>query len=111
MKHGKGDSMQQQILICGVALLIAGCTYTNNGDIRFLPDQYINNTEYNSLYHYGYNQGCESALATAKVAGHTYAQDMTLKETSIRFNQGWQQGYSACEVGKEKLLYNFTKTD
>ena len=101
--------MQQQILICGVALLIAGCTYTNNGDIRFLPDQYINNTEYNSLYHYGYNQGCESALAKAKLVGYTYNQDMTLNSTSTRFNHGWQQGYSACKSGKEKMLSNLSK--
>lgn len=102
---------RRMIVMCGVALLVAGCTYTNDGDMRFLPDKHINNIEYNSIYHYGYNQGCESALATAKVVGYTYAQDMTLKERSIRFNQGWEQGYSACEVGKEKLLYNLTKID
>lgn len=100
----------RMILIFGVALSIAGCTHTSDGDIRFLPDQYINNIEYNSIYHYGYNQGCESALAKAKVAGHAYNQDLTLNGTSMRFNEGWQQGYLACKAGKEKMLYNLSKT-
>ncbi|PSU91720.1 hypothetical protein C0W42_03415 [Photobacterium kishitanii] len=101
---------QRMILISGAALLIVGCTHTDNGDIRFLPDKYINNIEYNSIYHYGYNQGCESALAKAKVAGHRYNQDLTLNDTSMRFNKGWQQGYSACKAGKEKMLYNLSQT-
>lgn len=107
----KGDSMQQKIiLMCSTVLFIVGCTHTNDGDIRFLPDQYINNVEHDSLYHYGYNQGCESALAKAKVAGYSYNQDITLENRSIQFTEGWQQGYSACEAGKEVMLYNLSKT-
>lgn len=97
------------ILMCSTILFMVGCTHTDDGDVRFLPDQYVNNAEYNSLYHYGYNQGCESAQVKAKVRGHTYTQDVTLKGTSIRFDKGWQRGYSACEAGQEKRLYDFSK--
>ncbi|MEC6815209.1 hypothetical protein [Photobacterium toruni] len=103
--------MQKNIIsVCSTVLLLVGCTHTNNGDMRFLPDQYVNTTEYDSLYHYGYNQGCDSALAKAQVVGYSYTQDVTLNSTSSRFSDGWQQGYSACEVGKEILLYNLSKT-
>lgn len=98
------------IFICGAVLLIAGCTHTGDGDIRFLPDQYVNKVEYNSLYHYGYNQGCESALAKVNVVGNTYSQDSTLINISTRFKSGWQQGYSACESGTEKMLYKLSNT-
>ena len=109
-KHDKGDNMQpKMIAICSMALLVVGCTHTNDGEMRFLPGEYISDVKYNSIYHYGYNQGCESALAKAKVAGYSYNQDITLENRSIQFTDGWQQGYSACEAGKEVMLYNLSK--
>ncbi|WP_297476893.1 hypothetical protein [uncultured Photobacterium sp.] len=100
----------KMIVMCSMALLVVGCTHTDDGNIRFVPDEYISDVQYSSIYHYGYNQGCESALAKAKVAGHSYNQDITLENRSTQFTDGWQQGYSACEAGKEVMLYNLSKT-
>ncbi|MEC6824102.1 hypothetical protein C9I86_09845 [Photobacterium sp. NCIMB 13483] len=103
--------MQPKIIaICSMALFVVGCTHTDDGEMRFLPDEYISDVKYNSIYHYGYNQGCESALAKANVAGYSHIQDMTLENRSKQFTDGWQQGYSACEAGKEIMLYNLSKT-
>lgn len=100
----------RMIVICSMVLLVVGCTHTDNGNVRFLPDEYITDVKYNSLYHHGYNQGCESALAKAKVSGYSYVQDEILENQSMQFTDGWQQGYSACEAGKEVMLYNLSKT-
>ncbi len=73
-----GAMMNKLIVVFSAVVLIVGCTHTQENGFQFVREQYISKVQYNGIYHYGYNQGCESALAKRGVADQEYEKDQTL---------------------------------
>lgn len=96
--------MKNNITVVFIALMIIGCTHTANNGVRFLPEQYVNNVEHDSTYYYGYNQGCESALAQRGNSSAAFKKDSTLDGSNSRFNMGWDDGMQACATGEMKVI-------
>lgn len=95
-------------LVCFATLMVTGCAHTTDDGFRFVPDKYVSNVEYNSIYHYGYNQGCESALAKKGNDEAVYIKDPALDGSNTRFNEGWDDGEKACSSGSRKTIYGLS---
>ncbi|EAR54668.1 hypothetical protein SKA34_10008 [Photobacterium sp. SKA34] len=96
--------MQNNITVIFVALMMIGCTHTTDSGVRFLPEQYVSNVLQDSIYYYGYNQGCESALAQRGISSADFKKDSTLDGSNSRFNTGWDDGMKACATGEMKVV-------
>ena len=96
--------MKNNIILVFVALMIIGCTHTANNGVRFLPEQYVSDVQYDSTYYYGYNQGCKSALVQRGNSNTNFKKDSTLDGSNSRFNIGWSDGMQACAKGKMKFI-------
>ncbi|PSU09474.1 hypothetical protein C9I92_08015 [Photobacterium ganghwense] len=72
-------------------------------EYKLVPDDYEYDVPYNSIYHYGYNQGCASALR-AQQTGNGMVKDETLDGTNTRFNAGWDAGNLACRNGLRVIM-------
>ncbi|ARD23602.1 MULTISPECIES: hypothetical protein [Shewanella] len=71
----------------------------------------VGNVEYNSLYHFGYNTGCTSALAQKK-SNETLEsmKDKTLDGIDA-FDNGWKSGTETCNSGTFKSMYTVGKAE
>ncbi|PSW20680.1 hypothetical protein C9I98_07485 [Photobacterium sanctipauli] len=78
-------------------IALMGCSSSEFENYQLFPDEYVYDVEYDSIYHYGYNQGCESALNVLRVADMDYRKDTTLDNSDTRFNEGWGDGNQACQ--------------
>jgi len=83
---------------------VVGCSSSDYENYQLFPDEYVNDVEYDSIYHYGYNQGCESALNVKGQPDMDYLKDITLDNSDTRFNEGWDDGNTACKDGSRKLM-------
>lgn len=99
------------IVILSLSMMFSGCAYLeyvenlDDREIGFFPDKYVSKVKNNSIYHYGYNQGCDAALAKLGVEPRAYVHDDTLTKTLTRFNKGWQAGFDAChEAEMEQFI-------
>lgn len=92
-------------IIAMLALSAISCTSTDYEGYRFFSEEYKSNVKYDSIYHYGYNQGCESALNAKGQAGVDYLKDETLDDGDTRFNEGWEAGNKACKDGVRQMIY------
>ncbi|MGF1684447.1 hypothetical protein [Photobacterium minamisatsumaniensis] len=81
-------------------IALTGCTSSNIENYQLFPDEYVSDVKYDSIYHYGYNQGCESALNLLGLADMDYRKDDTLDMSDTRFNEGWEAGNQACTSGR-----------
>ncbi len=100
-----GAMMNKLIVVFSAVVLTVGCTHTQENGFQFVREQYVSKVQYNSIYHYGYNQGCDSALAKRGVADQEYEKDQTLDGTDTRFNDGWEDGNNGCSSGSIKTIY------
>ncbi len=96
--------MKNNITVVFFALMMFGCTHTANNGVRFLPDQYVSNVQHDSIYYYGYNQGCKSALAQRGNSNADFKKDSALDGSNSRFNMGWDYGMQACATGEMKVI-------
>lgn len=96
--------MINKFTVVFVVLTLVGCTHTANNGIRFLPERYVSNVQHDSIYYYGYNQGCESAQAKRGNLSADFKKDSTLDASNSRFNKGWGDGMSACASGEMKVI-------
>ncbi|PSW05132.1 hypothetical protein [Photobacterium lipolyticum] len=94
------------IIIVMLSLSAISCTSADYKDYRLFPREYVSNEEYDSIYHYGYNQGCESALNTKGQTGMDYLKDVALDGSNTRFNEGWDAGNKACKEGVRRGMYD-----
>ncbi|MGF1728115.1 hypothetical protein [Photobacterium kasasachensis] len=91
-------------VIAIVALGVMGCSSSEVENYQLFPDEYVSNVEYDSIYHYGYNQGCESALNLKGQPDMDYLKDITLDNSDTRFNEGWDDGNAACKDGVRRIM-------
>ncbi|UTV29737.1 hypothetical protein [Photobacterium atrarenae] len=89
---------------------LLGCSSSEIDEYRLFPDEYVSEVEYDSIYYYGYNQGCESALNISGVADMDYLKDITLDNSDTRFNEGWEDGNTACEGGNRQIMPSLLMT-
>ncbi|MCC4831723.1 hypothetical protein LMH66_03655 [Shewanella sp. 10N.7] len=65
----------------------------------------VGNVEYNSLYHFGYNRGCTSAIAqNTSNESLESMKDKTLQGIDP-FEDGWRSGTETCSNGEFKSMY------
>lgn len=71
----------------------------------------VGNVEYNSLYHFGYNSGCSSALTQLK-SNQTLEsmKDETLDGIDA-FDKGWKSGTETCNSGTFQSMYTVGKAE
>lgn len=81
-----------------------GCSSSDYENYRLFPEEYVNEVEYDSIYYYGYNQGCESALNVKGMPDMDYLKDSTLDNSDTRFNEGWDAGNTACKDGIRRIM-------
>jgi hypothetical protein len=94
------------IAMVAVFFTAVGCTHSSDNGFRFVPDQYTSDVEYNSIYQYGYNQGCNAALEKiGKKTDVMIVKDTILDASNTRFNEGWNDGIRACASGTMKTIY------
>lgn len=98
-------------IIAMLSLSAISCTSADYEDYRFFPREYVSNVEYDSIYHYGYNQGCESALNAKGQTGMDYLKDVTFDGSNTRFNEGWDAGNKACKEGVRAVIYHLQPTN
>ncbi|MEJ2766355.1 hypothetical protein VV869_20580 [Photobacterium sp. MCCC 1A19761] len=87
-----------------LVLAILGCSRSEMEEYRLYPDAYVSNVEYDSIYHYGYNQGCESSLNLSGSPDMDYQKDISLENSDTRFDEGWEDGKAACANGQRQLM-------
>ncbi|ELR66848.1 hypothetical protein C942_04547 [Photobacterium marinum] len=92
------------IVIVMLTFGVFGCSSSDYENYQLFPEEYVSDVEYDSIYHYGYNQGCESALSTKGVPDMVYMRDITLDKQGTRFEQGWEDGNSACKDGVRIIM-------
>ncbi|WP_205626105.1 hypothetical protein [Photobacterium aquae] len=91
-------------IVIGFGMLMAGCSSSEWEDYQLFPDPYEYDVKYNSIYHYGYNQGCESALYAKGVANTQSRTDSVLAGSQTRFDEGWREGNQACKNGLRVVM-------
>ncbi|MGF1687234.1 hypothetical protein L4C36_11160 [Photobacterium japonica] len=103
--------MKKTVYLAGVGGLVfglLGCSsaeWENEWDrYQLLPDDYTYNVPFDSIYHYGYNQGCETALSVLGVTDTEYQKDVTLENSDTDYDQGWEDGKQACEQGVRNVM-------
>ncbi len=88
--------------------ILTGCSGMDSkygvGEYTLFPEAYVNQEPYDSIYHYGFNQGCESALKLKGVAETTYMKDITLTDSDTRYDEGWEDGKTACNSGQRSIM-------
>ncbi|MCM0148607.1 hypothetical protein KCN56_08540 [Photobacterium galatheae] len=88
--------------------ILTGCSGMDSeyavGEYTLFPKAYVNQETFDSIYHYGFNQGCESALKLKGVADTTYMKDLTLTDSDTRYDEGWEDGKAACEHGLRSIM-------
>ncbi|MEI8593158.1 hypothetical protein [Photobacterium sp. Hal280] len=88
--------------------VLAGCTSMDSeygvGEYTLFPKAYVNEDPYDSIYHFGFNQGCESALSLKGVVDTEYMKDIALNNSDTRYNEGWDDGKTACDDGQRRLM-------
>ncbi|OAN11111.1 hypothetical protein A3K86_19260 [Photobacterium jeanii] len=99
-------------LVCAIAAVgLSGCTNSEMSNIdtgldnyQFLPDEYDVETEYDSIYYYGFNQGC--ALKTYRdTSGRLpVSVDPTLEGRSSKYSDGVEAGKKACADGVPRTI-------
>ncbi|KHT63486.1 hypothetical protein RJ45_11790 [Photobacterium gaetbulicola] len=90
------------IVILPVTIL--GCSSSELESYQLFPDDFVYDVPYDSIYHYGYNQGCDSALGVTGSYGKVFGKDETLDGSDTKFNQGWDDGNQACKSGMRVLM-------
>ncbi|MDO6706084.1 hypothetical protein [Photobacterium sp. 1_MG-2023] len=94
--------------LCFGSVILAGCSGMDSaygvGEYTLFPKAYVNDEPYDSIYHYGYNQGCESSLSLKGVIDTAYMKDIALKDSDTRYNEGWEDGKNACEDGLRRIM-------
>ncbi|MCW8328534.1 hypothetical protein MD588_06910 [Photobacterium sp. SDRW27] len=99
--------MSMLFRLTAVALLTSGaigCSSSDYENYQLFPDEYVYEVKYDSIYYYGYNQGCESALNAKGQPDMDYLKDETLDNSDTRFNEGWDAGNTACKEGVRKIM-------
>jgi len=65
----------------------------------------VDNVDYNSQYHFGYNIGCQSAITAKGDGGDIESmKDVTLDGIK-QFDDGWSAGVTACHDGQFRSMY------
>ncbi|WP_144210814.1 hypothetical protein [Shewanella donghaensis] len=99
--------MKKQVVLslCVIALSITGCSSAPNNDSSEPAVIAVGNVDYDSLYHFGYNRGCESAIAEK---GSNQSVD-SMKDTTLNgidsFEDGWRSGTENCNGGEYSPMY------
>ncbi|BAJ03394.1 hypothetical protein [Shewanella violacea] len=106
--------MKSTLALIGlVSLSVLGCSSTTpepkvNQDIETYIG--VGNIDYDSQYHFGYDQGCKSAI-TVKHNGGTLSE---FKDTILdglgSFDEGWNAGIQACQEGISRSMYTVKKS-
>ncbi|WP_299018002.1 hypothetical protein [uncultured Photobacterium sp.] len=97
--------MKYRVVVIAILLSgVFGCSSSDYENYQLFPDEYVSDVKYDSIYHYGYNQGCESALSTKSVPDMNYLRDATLDNKGTKFEQGWEDGQSACKDGVRRIM-------
>lgn len=91
-------------IIAIVATGVIGCSSSDYENYQLFPGEYVSDVEFNSIYHYGYNQGCESALSTKGIPDMDYMKDETLDNSDTKFNAGWDDGNQSCKDGVRRIM-------
>ncbi|OZS41812.1 hypothetical protein [Photobacterium sanguinicancri] len=98
-----------------MVMLLVGCTNSSVNNIdtgldnyQFLPDEYDVETEYNSIYFYGFNQGCRSKTYDSESGRLPVEIDSTLAKRSQKYNDGIEAGRKACEDGSPRTVSYYT---
>ncbi|MGF1727120.1 hypothetical protein [Photobacterium nomapromontoriensis] len=87
-----------------LAILLMGCSSADWNKYQLFPDEYTYNPPYDSIYHYGYNQGCETALNAKGLANTQSVKDATLDRSDTDYDAGWNAGNKACIGGQQVLM-------
>ncbi|WP_110457497.1 hypothetical protein [Shewanella algidipiscicola] len=100
------------ILSLGIALALTGCSTSSGTAPESLTSATyigVGNVEYDSLYHYGYNIGCRSAV-TVKINPANNVDVESMKDPVLdgltEFDKGWRSGVKACEDGISRSMYS-----
>ncbi|MFL9802068.1 hypothetical protein AB6C80_023380 [Vibrio cyclitrophicus] len=98
--------MNKLVVISSALIVIAltGCSSApqTNGEIPVIK---VGNADYDSIYHYGYNRGCQSALLQSTSSESLDGmKDKTLNGINA-FEKGWRSGTQTCNGGEFKSMY------
>lgn len=85
-------------------MTMLGCSSSDLENYQLFPDDYDYDVPYDSIYHYGYNQGCDNALGVTGNYGKVFGKDETLDGSDTKFNQGWDDGNLACKQANSRIL-------
>lgn len=98
----------KKLVVLGLSILaisITGCSSapeSNSGQAAVIE---VGNVDYNSLYHFGYDSGCSSALAQ-KTSNESLE---SMKDKSLggldAFEDGWRSGIENCNNGVFNSMY------
>ncbi|WP_394205791.1 hypothetical protein [Shewanella waksmanii] len=91
-------------LVVLFGLTVGGCSSSPTPSSDVIG---VGNTEYTSLYHYGYNIGCRSAVAKSE---GTYTGDVNSMKDEVldgldQFDSGWDSGVQSCSDGVTRSMY------
>lgn len=99
-------------ILSAIALALTGCSSSSSTAPESLTSATyigVGNIEYDSLYHYGYNIGCRSAVAV-KVDPTNNVNVESMKDPVLdgltEFDKGWRSGVNACEDGISRSMYS-----
>ncbi|WP_076540854.1 hypothetical protein [Shewanella sp. UCD-KL21] len=87
-----------------IAIALTGCSSApqTNGETPVIK---VGNVDYDSIYHFGYNRGCQSALLqSTSTESLDSMKDKTLNGINA-FEDGWRSGTQTCNGGEFKSMY------
>ncbi|GAL02334.1 hypothetical protein JCM19237_5227 [Photobacterium aphoticum] len=103
--------MKKTVYWAGLGVLISGLMGCSTSEwesewerYQLFPDAYTYDVPFDSIYHYGYNQGCETALSLLGVTDTEYQKDEALENSDTHYDQGWEDGKQACQQGVRALM-------
>lgn len=91
------------LALCG--LTVVGCSSSPTPQSSGVIE--VGNTDYTSLYHYGYNIGCRSAVAksSGEATGDLEAMKDEVLDGLEQFDSGWDAGVQSCSDGQSRSMY------
>ncbi|MPY23273.1 hypothetical protein FM037_06150 [Shewanella psychropiezotolerans] len=105
--------MKSKLALIGlVSLSVLGCSSTTpepkptQGIEAYIG---VGNVDYDSQYHFGYDQGCKSAITVKADGGSLTAFKDTTLDGLDSFDEGWNAGTQACQDGMSRSMYTVTK--
>lgn len=93
-------------LVALVTLSVVGCSSSAPESTQNV-EAYIGvgNTDYDSQYHFGYNQGCKSAISVKADGGELASFKDKVLAGLDQFDAGWSAGAQACQDGTSRSMY------